>query len=520
VDRLHSSGVTGAGVKIAVIDVDFKGYGDAMKSGELPPDTNVKNFSCALRDTTAHGTAVAELVHDVAPGASLDLLCIDSELSLAKAVDWVINEHDIHVISHSITWLGGGRGDGVNYIGLSPDATAAKAFGAGILWVNAAGNYAQSHWSGAFSHRGSSVFQDFGGGDTGNQFSIPAKTTGCANLTWDDWPVSDQDFDLYVSQVGTGTVLASSRNIQRPGELGTPAEEACYKNTSASTVFAYASIQSLPPATTSRFDLFVTTGTLEHSVPQGSVAEPAESPFVLGVGAVCWLGNGIRPYSSQGPTIDGRIKPDLVAYDGVSTSTFGLSSNCNGGFLGTSAATPEVAGAAALLLQQQPGLAGQPGQLMAALEGRTAHLGLSGRNNLFGSGRLCFSACAPPPPPPPPPGPPPPPPPPPPSQAQLKLVLVRFATTPVRSKAGKPFAAAIAVARKDTGARVRTGKVLCSARLGGRSRVHLVRAGFRGGLARCSWRIPAGSRHKLLRGSVGLSYHGATIRRSFTRRIT
>jgi hypothetical protein len=89
----------------------------------------------------------------------------------------------------------------------------------------------------------------------------------------------------------------------------------------------------------------------------------------------------------------------------------------------------------------------------------------------------------------------------------------------VHSRAGKPFAASIAVARQDTGARVRSGKVLCSARLG-RTRVKLLRAGFRSGLARCSWRIPAGARNKLLRGSVGLRYRGVGIRRSFVQRIS
>jgi hypothetical protein len=99
-------------------------------------------------------------------------------------------------------------------------------------------------------------------------------------------------------------------------------------------------------------------------------------------------------------------------------------------------------------------------------------------------------------------------------------VLVRFATSPAHSKAGKPFAAEIAVARQDTGKRVRSGKVLCSARLGGRKRLALLRAGFRGGLARCSWSIPAGTRNKMLRGSVGLNYHGARIHRSFAQRIS
>jgi hypothetical protein len=98
-------------------------------------------------------------------------------------------------------------------------------------------------------------------------------------------------------------------------------------------------------------------------------------------------------------------------------------------------------------------------------------------------------------------------------------VLVHFATSPPHSKAGRPFSAEIAVARKDTGKRVRSGKVLCSARLGTKARVTLVHAGFRGGLARCSWRIPAGTRSKMLRGSVGLRYRGARIYRSFAQRI-
>lgn len=510
VEGLQASGVTGKGVSIAIIDVGFAGAGQAIANGELPANTDIGAGGvsfCGPGDSTSHGTAVAELAHDMAPDAHLYLLCIDSELTLSLALDYVINNH-IPIISHSINWFADGRGDGVHnrLDRISPDDLVKKAYDHGILWINAAGNFAQSHWSGPSAHHGTSPWQDFGAGDEGNNFSIPAGSTGCAALTWDDWPQSDQDFDLFIFQTGSGRELASSENIQRPGQVATPAEEACASNTTSSPMSVYASIKSLPPAATNRLDLFVTSGTLKYSVPQGSIAEPAESPWAVGVGAVCWLGNGIRPYSSQGPTIDGRVKPDLVGYDGVSTATGGLSANCSGGFLGTSAATPEVSGAAALILQQQPGLVGNPGQAMNVLESRTAHLGISGRNNLFGSGRLCFTNCAAAPPPAPPPPPPPP------------LRITKLVTVPAHSRAGKPLDAKAAVVRTDTGARIRSGSVSCTARIGN-VRLRVREADFRNAAATCSWSVPRSAAGKTLRATVLVTFEGATASRSFSQRV-
>ena len=65
---------------------------------------------------------------------------------------------------------------------------------------------------------------------------------------------------------------------------------------------------------------------------------------------------GIAFYSSQGPTNDGRIKPDLSAPSCVGSTIY---RPC---FNGTSAASPAAAGMAALLLGQ--GLAG-PGMPLA-----------------------------------------------------------------------------------------------------------------------------------------------------------
>ena len=56
-------------------------------------------------------------------------------------------------------------------------------------------------------------------------------------------------------------------------------------------------------------------------------------------------------FSSQGPTIDGRVKPDIAAIDGVSITGAG---SFPVPFFGTSAASPHMGGIAALVLQSAP----------------------------------------------------------------------------------------------------------------------------------------------------------------------
>lgn len=58
----------GAGVKIAVPDVGFKGLTEAIAAGELPGDVITHDFSSnGLETEYFHGTACAEIVHDMAP---------------------------------------------------------------------------------------------------------------------------------------------------------------------------------------------------------------------------------------------------------------------------------------------------------------------------------------------------------------------------------------------------------------------------------------------------------------------
>jgi subtilisin family serine protease len=85
----------------------------------------------------------------------------------------------------------------------------------------------------------------------------------------------------------------------------------------------------------------------------GGIVVPADAENVIACGAVDSDGN-IASFSSQGPTADGRIKPEVCAL-GVSTYCAGVNSTSAYRYEdGTSLATPLVAGAAACVLQAHP----------------------------------------------------------------------------------------------------------------------------------------------------------------------
>src|SRR5207247_1441813 len=95
--------------------------------------------------------------------------------------------------------------------------------------------------------------------------------------------------------------------------------------------------------------------------------------------------------SSRGPTNDGRLKPELVAPDGVSvTGSGGFPSP----FFGTSASAPHAGALAALVLSVDPTL--NASALTARLTATALPLGAPLPNNIFGYGRAdAFTALGP-----------------------------------------------------------------------------------------------------------------------------
>jgi len=127
----------------------------------------------------------------------------------------------------------------------------------------------------------------------------------------------------------------------------------------------------------------------------GAVAFPANVNGVVAVGAINKFG-AIWGYSNRGPELD-LVAPsgdiggagDVVTTD--RTGGFGyVSGNYYYNFGGTSAACPQVAGAAALILSLNPNFT--ESQIVSYLRSTATDMGAIGFDNTFGYGRLKVSA--------------------------------------------------------------------------------------------------------------------------------
>lgn len=368
----QSNGLRGQGTKIAIIDLGFAGLSTAKSRGELPSNTIENDFTgTGLQNTTSHGTAVAEIVYDMAPGSQLYLMKIGDEVDLENAVDEAIRQ-GVDIINHSVGWFNTSFYDGTGPIA----AAVQRARSAGILWVNSAGNYALRHWQGFAMDSNGNGFVEFASGREGLQFTAQSGETVSIYLAWQDWPATSQDYDLFLV-TSSGVTVASSERLQNGAQP--PTENLTFRLTAGGTYEIRVKAASV--ASPKQLSIFNLNQNINPSVPQGSLVTPADSPAAMAVGAVSylnWTTGPLQPFSSQGPTTDGRSKPDIVGPDSVSTSTAGFSP-----FIGTSASTPHVAGAAALLLSETPTLS--VSGLETKLKGGAIPMGSPTQ---FGAGRL------------------------------------------------------------------------------------------------------------------------------------
>lgn len=403
----HNAGVTGAGVKVGIIDYFHSSYWNGAKgAGEIDNDQPKGTF-CRLNgkkcniwtSNSPHGTAVAEVISDLAPDADLYLATVSTTKDTKDAIKYFRGK-GVRVVSRSLGAFLDGPGNGTG-----PAAEVLKfAVSKNMAWFNSAGNHGV--YQGLLGYQGGYVrgkvrdrdgdawmeFKDPRGSDTTE--GIYVQCGYFQGLRWNDWKRNRTDYDLYAFRVngsgGVGKVITSSRNNQRKG--APPIEGSrlnsinCSKHPDYFVAVGRAhkgngtGNDTVELMANAPIYTFVSNG---HSATQPFV--DTKSPGGAAVGAVDPVGGtSIAPYSSRGPTNDGRIKPNLSAGSNMASYSYGS-------FNGTSASTPVVAGAAALALQLDP--QAKPAAVVEFLtKYGTVDRGKSGSDNDFGTGELVLGA--------------------------------------------------------------------------------------------------------------------------------
>jgi len=342
------------------------------------------------------------------------LLKLSDEIDFYAVLEYCI-ENSIDIISASIGTFGSGPGNGTGPVSEAADEARAN----GIFFVAVAGNSANSsmggtpygtHWKGIFYDSDLDDIHEFIPGDSESWYNAvssspyqdedgnPQSNDVTIIMRWNDWPNANTDYNLSLRNYYTGTEVAYSNAIQNGSQ---PPIEAIVIDLPESENYAhiYSIVISKVSGEPSGIELELFTTGASYLVPfhkyvlpiatsSSSIWEPADAQSVLAVGAINygnWETGPQEDFSSQGPTnawagSNARIKPDICGPDGVSVYTYDF------GFLGTSAATPHVAGAAALILSKQPDLS--PDELHSVFRLIGVDMGPEGKDNFCGWGRL------------------------------------------------------------------------------------------------------------------------------------
>ncbi|MHB8640533.1 MAG: S8 family serine peptidase, partial [Candidatus Acidiferrales bacterium] len=327
----------------------------------------------------AEGTAMLEIVHDLAPGAQLYFAnpAGGTSLSFEQAVDYLAANTD--VVVDDIAFFSSDAGNTFPFDGsssvstntatdLNTDTNRIRGY------FTAVANQAFDHWGEPWTDSGKNLTlscpASSGGTSTtgdvqlfqatantkdagslgpylADPLTVPNGATVNVLLNWNDSSSgSSNDYDLFLYLIQSNTLVSPLQCSINP-QTGTqpPIEELTYQNTSGATQEVGILIQNVGNLAAARnFDMFVqgigNGKDLNFYTPSGSV--PAESDAggspvsVVSVGAIdqtqCTAqGNctgSVESYSSQGPTeatpqAAARMKPDVTATDDVAVTGAG-----------------------------------------------------------------------------------------------------------------------------------------------------------------------------------------------------
>ena len=417
----NTFGVDGTGVMVGVLSNTFNCLGGApagVASGDLPAIAVLEEGPCGGQGLLSllpdEGRALAEIVHDVAPGAAIAFHTADGgQANLAQGIVELANA-GAKVITDDIIYFAEPMfQDGV--VAQAVDQVKAR----GVSYFSAAQNDGRRSYESPFRPSGLGFFfqgqfretHDFDPGpgiDDCQQITVPVGEGLSLVFQWDQpfasatigGAGSQSDMDILLTNAACTEFFNNDRGGQGgENNLGNdPVEVVQFSNEGPATTFGLVIIRFDGPApglmktvlldrsraaqiTINEFD--TRSGTAYgHSNAQGG----------LGVGAAFYRETPafgttppvprIQAFSSAGgvpilfDTAGNRLsvsqlrqQPALVAPDGINTTFLGpidVEGDGFPNFFGTSAAAPHAAGVAALLKSQNP--AASPDDIYAVLK--------------------------------------------------------------------------------------------------------------------------------------------------------
>jgi len=372
-------GVDGSGVTVGVLSDSVDALAAMQASGDLPGTCPQVSGPCVTvlagqsgNPGTSEGTAMMEIVHDLAPGADIFFAtAFGSQAGFATNIQ-ALQAAGADVIVDDVSYFATPVfQDGI--IAQAVDTVAAL----GVPYFSSAGNsgnkndgtsgvFEGTYVPGAGVVKGYSSCHDFGAGPPSSVADQITKNSTIYTLHWaEPQGASFTDYDVFLVNSTFDTIVASSTGAQ----TGTQDPfEVFGSGDNDLNSYLVVCLWAGSPSTTNRYlHLNTNRGQLAVStIGQTSGQSAAVGAFsVAAVDAAPPAGarvpfDGTEPvetFSSDGPRkiffqangtplgspVD-RLKPDISAADGVTTATPGFNP-----FFGTSAAAPHAAAIAALM---------------------------------------------------------------------------------------------------------------------------------------------------------------------------
>lgn len=391
-------GIDGTGVKVGIISDGAVNAALAQGSGDLPP---IQLNAVGSGD---EGTAMMEIVHDLAPGAGIAFSSGNGgAASMILSQNWLANVAGCSVIADDL-WFprepyfedGSVATNAANLVTLKD-----------VVYFTSAGNRAQRHVQQNFVDGGVRAIGTAGNFRAHrfgtNDYTLDLRLSNPAGtgvrhtivLQWGEkFGTSAQNFDLYLLDGTLSNVLQSSTTVQNGA--GDPVEliDFTYNGPDNAPAFLVVDFNSAGAAPANMPLKIAANGPrfLQYVTAAGSINPHAGHPLIMALGAIDANDPGNdspEAFSSRGPVQilfpapATRGKPDAMGIDDVNVTGVG---GFPSPFSGTSAASPHGAAIAALLRGAVPALTAA--QVRDALKTGAVDLLTAGFDNTTGAGRL------------------------------------------------------------------------------------------------------------------------------------